>query len=171
MLRVLQVVLALLIAMFALTFIPFLFGKRAPADGKGERFGDQVHAHLRAGDPAPYYNTDPPTSGPHQPERAAWGAHDPAPPDTLLVHNLEDGGVILWYRPRSPEENDATVNGLKEAAEGYRDVVIAPRDTLETPFALTAWTRLERLDTLDVARIRASLEAYEGVDHHLRGAS
>lgn len=136
----------------------------------GERFRSLGNAHI--GEAAtPSYNSNPPTSGPHLPYTAGWGSYTEVQPDPLLVHNMEDAGVILWYRAGTPEENQAEVARLEEAydARRYRRVVIAPREGMETRYAVTAWQRLETFNTVDSARINAFMEAYEGIDHHPAG--
>lgn len=135
----------------------------------GERFRSQGNAHIGEGAALPNYNSDPPTSGPHYPNITGWGSYDEVLPDPLLVHNLEDGGVILWYRLGTPEENEANIAALEQVARGYRRVVIAPRENLSSPYVLTAWTRLQRFDEIDETGMRAFLEAYEGLDHHAPG--
>jgi len=134
----------------------------------GERFPSQGNAHISEGAPRPDYNSNPPTSGPHYPNLAGWGSYDYELPDPLLVHNLEDGGVILWYKSGTPEENRANIEALEAAFDAgrYRRVVIAPRSDLETNYAMTAWQRLDTFDEIDPERIEAFLEAFEGIDHH-----
>ena len=135
----------------------------------GESFRSQGNAHIGETAAHPGYNSNPPTSGWHTPGLTSWGSYDSLMPDEPLVHNLEDGGVILWYAYGTPEENEQNIQKLEAISSGYRRVVIAPRENMETPYALTAWTRLERFDTLDEAGMRAFLEAYEGIDHHVAG--
>ena len=74
------------------------------------------------------YNSDPPTSGWHTPELNSWGSYDYVIPDERLVHNMEDGGVVLWYSYGPPEENTRRINDLENVARGYRRVIIVPRD-------------------------------------------
>ena len=136
----------------------------------GEKFRSLGNAHIGE-DAVPTYNSNPPTSGPHLPYTAGWGAYTEIQPDPLLVHNLEDAGVILWYKSGTPAENQAQVDRLENAydARRYRRVVIAPRKDLSARYALTAWGRLETFDELDPAQINAFMEAYEGLDHHPAG--
>lgn len=135
----------------------------------GERVRSQGNAHIGERATLPNYNSDPPTSGPHYGNTTGWGSYAEVLPDPLLIHNLEDGGVILWYRLGTPEENGASIAALEQVARGYRQVIIAPRESLDSPYVLTAWTRLQRFEEVDEAGMRAFLEAYEGVDHHLPG--
>ena len=136
----------------------------------GERFRSLGNAHI--GEEAePRYNSNPPTSGPHLSYTAGWGSYTEPQRDAELVHNLEDAGIVLWYRAGTPAENQAEVERLEAAydARRYRRVVIAPREELPTRYAMTAWQRLETFDEIDPARVDAFMEAYEGIDHHPAG--
>jgi hypothetical protein len=59
---------------------------------------------------------------------ARWGSYDYVLPDELLVHNMEDGGVVLWYTMGTPEENEAHIRKLEDAARGFEKVIIVPRE-------------------------------------------
>jgi Protein of unknown function (DUF3105) len=100
------------------------------------------------------YNTNPPTSGPHNPVWILWGMYD-EPVDRLRsVHNLEHGGIVIQYGPNVP---NGTVESLSDF---YRDdpngVVIAPLRSLGNKISLAAWT-------FDLARL--SERGYEGEGH------
>ena len=135
----------------------------------GERFASQGNVHVSLGTATPAYNSDPPTSGWHTPDLAAWGSYVEPPPDQKLLHNMEDGGVVLWYAAGTPEANEAHVAALEDVVAGrYPRVVIAPREGMPTTYAATAWQRLARFEQLDVAAMQAFLAAYHGLDHHPR---
>lgn len=133
----------------------------------GERFRSQGNAHVALGTATPAYNSDPPTSGWHTPELAPWGSSVTIQPDQRLVHNMEDGGVILWYRHGTPEENAAQVALLEQVVEGrYGRTVITPRADLQAPYVLTAWTRMQTFEEIDAEGMAAFIAAYHGLDHH-----
>src|SRR5262245_3874515 len=112
------------------------------------------------------YNSDPPTSGPHLPYIAHWGVHTRPIARELQVHNLEDGGVVMNYRPQCADQVQA---GLRAIVESYPDhVILAPYPGLDQCIALTAWTRIEKMDQFDERRVRRFIEAYRGIDHHPR---
>jgi len=139
------------------------------ATAPGERFASQGNVHVALGTSTPGYNSDPPTSGWHTPDLAAWGAYVEPQPDERLLHNMEDGGVVLWYEAGTPEENEAHVAALEEVVAGrYSRFVIAPRADMPTPYAMTAWQRLERFEAIDAVAMQAFLAAYHGRDHHPR---
>jgi hypothetical protein len=112
------------------------------------------------------YNSDPPTSGPHLGYIAPWGIHTRPIPRELQLHNLEDGGVAVNYKP---ECADRVLEPLKAIVSRYKDhVVLAPYPGLERCIVLTAWTRIDRLDDVDERRVVRFIDAYRGIDHHKR---
>jgi Protein of unknown function (DUF3105) len=114
------------------------------------------------------YNTRPPTSGPHLESLARWGIHSQPIPDELQVHNLEDGGVLVQYNCRECEE---LVAKLRAIVSRFPDrVILAPYPHMDTRIALTAWGRIDTLETFDEQRIVRFIEAYRGIDHHLRSS-
>lgn len=160
------------IGIVALIAIPIVLNVVRQSNLPGERFPSQGNTHVRLGAETPAYNSNPPTSGWHTSDLAGWGAYlpdDDVPSDQRLVHNMEDGGVILWYRPGDDREPAEQVAALQEVAGSYRRTVIVPREDMPTTYALTAWQRLQRFDDLDREAMRAFLQAYEGIDHHPGG--
>jgi len=150
----------------ALVVLQVTLNAVAEARLPGERFRSQGNVHVSLGANTPAYNSDPPTSGWHTAELAPWGAHFEVQHDQRLLHNMEDGGVVLWYPLGTPEENAAHVAALEDVARGYARVVIAPREGMPTPYALTAWQRLQRFDAVDLEGMRAFIAAYHGIDNH-----
>ncbi len=133
----------------------------------GEFVRSLGNAHVPTADtPHQPYNSDPPTSGPHLPHIAPWGVHTRPIPKELQVHNLEDGGVVVNYRPECATQ---VLEPLKIIVGRYPDhVVLAPYPGLDRCIALTAWTRIDKLDTVDDGRITRFIDAYRGIDHHSR---
>jgi len=120
--------------------------------------------HIGEKESTPEYSTDPPTSGPHLQRVAEWGIRSDPVSKVEMVHNLEDGGVVISYRP---DLDKATVDQLAKLADSYdTDVLMAPYLDLSHPIVLTAWRRIDRLDQLDEGRIRSFVDAYRGMDHH-----
>lgn len=150
----------------ALIAVPIVISTSRQTSLPGEAFPGQGNTHIADGDTSADYNSNPPTSGPHWEAMANWGSYDFVVPDRVLLHNLEDGGVILWYALGSSEENQERIRQLEEIARGFERVIIAPREGLESPFAATAWERRQLFESVDQAEMRAFIEAFEGVDHH-----
>jgi hypothetical protein len=111
------------------------------------------------------YETRPPTSGPHYPQLARWGIHDEPIANELQVHNLEDGGVMVQYN--CPTGCEELVTQLESVVSRYHEnVILAPYPDMEARIALTAWRRLDTLETFDEQRIVNFIEAYKGRDNH-----
>ena len=142
------------------------FAYRAAADLPGEKFPDLGNLHIQtATDPHERYNSDPPTSGPHLPYIAPWGVHTRPIPPPLQVHNLEDGGVMVQYNCTCPE----LIEQLRGVVSRYEKfVILAPYPEMKSRIALTAWTRLDRLEEFDEKRIVRFIDSYRGIDHHKR---
>ena len=84
------------------------------------------------------WNTDPPTSGPHNELPAVYGFYEDPVPLAQTIHNLEHGAIVIHYGPDVP---DADVQALRTF---YNDdpngLLVAPLPKLGTKIALTAWT-------------------------------
>jgi len=140
---------------------------RARGPSAGEFVPSLGNDHIPTSEtPHVAYNSDPPTSGPHLPHIAPWGVHTRPIAKELQVHNLEDGGVVVSYKPQCADRVQA---GLRTLVERYpAQVVLAPYPGLDRCIALTAWTRIDKLDELDERRVVRFIDAYRGIDHHAR---
>jgi hypothetical protein len=85
------------------------------------------------------YDTNPPTSGRHYQEPAPDGAYGDAPQDEQLVHNLEHGRVIVWFKPGLPEGERADLRALFD--EDSYQMVMVPRQDMPYAVAASAWNR------------------------------
>lgn len=110
------------------------------------------------------YNSDPPTSGKHVEYVANWGVHKEPVPKEVLVHNLEDGGVVIYYNKNTDR---ATVEKLEKLVNKYRyHVLLTPYPEMENTITLTAWGRIDKLNQFDDERIDKFIQTFKGVDHH-----
>jgi hypothetical protein len=127
-------------------FIVFLVTRPPPAIlSEVETFGDQGAIHLDPSSPAPTYNSDPPTSGPHSPTAYACGIYRQPVPDINQVHDLEHGVVVIQYDPTLPvEQRDVLEDYARDAGT---HVIVAPRAGMDSPIVLTAWTKRLALST------------------------
>jgi Protein of unknown function (DUF3105) len=87
------------------------------------------------------YKTAPPTSGPHNPVPAHDGAYLKSPGNEHLVHALEHGRVIYWFKPTTPV---AIRGDLKALYDEDKPLVVLTPDTAPFPYqvAATAWGKL-----------------------------
>jgi hypothetical protein len=128
------------------------------------------------------YNTTPPTSGPHYGALAEWGVYREPIPYQVLLHNLEDGGVVIYYQ--CPGGCDALVEQLTTIVDAYLGrnlrVVLAPNvpgwsngvtghTDMEAAIAVTAWNRILKMDEVNEEQIRAFIQRYQGIDNHQAG--
>ena len=98
------------------------------------------------------------------PQVPPWGISPTQIRDELLVHALEDKGVVVSY---DPNIDAATLAKLAGVVQGYdNEVILAPYKGLSNPIVVTAWTRIQRFDAFDEAGMRRFIDAYKGIDHH-----
>ena len=85
------------------------------------------------------YNSFPPSSGPHYAQPAPWGIYPDSIKQTILVHNLEHGGIVIQYG------NGVSKDDVQKLQSFYQDdpsgLVVAPYDKLGNKIARD---RLER---------------------------
>ena len=119
--------------------------------GQEVRSAGGVHIDDGTPPPAGSYTSVPATSGPHWETPAQWGVYPTALPEAQVVHNLEHGGIVIWYdRDRV---GDAVVEDLTSFVRGqvsgsrYK-FILSPwdGDDFGHGVAVTAWTRLLYLD-------------------------
>ena len=135
----------------------------------------QGTSHIGKGDAHPAYNTKPATSGPHWniggEGPVAWGIHKEPIPDEGLVHNLEHGGIGIHYNCRDCPDLVAQLEDFYNTYTadpanrlplypGSTKLVVAPYYDMPTRIALTAWGRIDTLDSFDPERIKRFVDAY-----------
>src|SRR3989344_9692357 len=65
----------------------------------GKKVEEMKSSHIALEDVHEPYNSNPPTSGPHTGNDVAGaGIKDDVIADELVVHSLEHGAAVLWYR-------------------------------------------------------------------------
>ncbi len=133
----------------------------------GEAVPGMGNLHLQSLDqPHAAYNSSPPTSGPHielHAERQV--SREPVAPE-IQVHELEHGGIFINYNCAAYDGDcDTLINELAEIATARQGVFVAPYEDMESAIALTAWERIDRLDSVDRERISAFIDAYIGINH------
>lgn len=112
------------------------------------------------------YNSNPPTSGPHDEVWTKPGIYEEPQGDGHLVHSLEHGYVIVSYNcslQKSKIKNQSSkvgtasaqmdedclsfVEKLKQSIKKDKfKLVLVPRINLDTDFAQTAWTRIDKFN-------------------------
>jgi len=135
---------------------------QAVRPGIGDVIPIMSTSHIAVDSDPGKYNSDPPTSGLHYPAEAQAGFHETNNyqyPAGYLVHNLEHGYVIFWYKCAGLSAS--TCNDLKSQIKTVMNevnntkVIAYPWDSLDVPVAMTSWGRLLKMTTFDAAQARA----------------
>lgn len=113
----------------------------------GEKMPDMGGQHVARGVAHLAYNSNPPTSGPHWTDVAGGGIKDEIVPDELVLHSMEHGAAVVWYRE---DLDQSEIDRIKEAfsASSGKKIMLARKD-LDVPVALTSWGYLLKLNTID----------------------
>jgi Protein of unknown function (DUF3105) len=101
--------------------------------------GTGVATHTRDPKTKIKYRTNPPTSGRHYQQPAQDGVYGQAPPDEVLVHNLEHGRVVIWAKPTLSQDQRASLRALVD--EDPYQMVLVPRAKMPYEVAASAWNR------------------------------
>lgn len=94
------------------------------------------------------YETDPPTSGAHEPTFSEDGiyASENTPPIGMLVHTLEHGRINIQYKPGTPPATIEKIEALgteelRFGREAYHTLVYQNPTGMDAAVAATAWTQ------------------------------
>lgn len=142
-----------------------IFGDGTP-DGPGLSVENAGTGHIAPGEEHPAYTSVPATSGQHYGAPLApvrWGVHSTPLLPEEYVHNLEHGGIGIFYD--CPDGCDALVGQLTDVVEkaigNNGKVLVAPHSETGATISLTAWTFLDQFETFDEDRISAFVNAHE----------
>jgi hypothetical protein len=121
-------------------------------------FGEHSDRQFTAAD----YDTNPPSSGDHNPVPLEAGHFytDP-PPLGAAVHLLEHGAVIGWTNDLSAEDQKAVEEAFNDVfKDGYYQVATVENSEMDVPFALSAWGALQKCTEVDASVIRPFVEEW-----------
>lgn len=108
------------------------------------------------------YNTDYPTTGPHDPNPLPPGFYTDEQPPDRLVHSLEHGIIVIYY----DEPGSEVVDRLREWTDLYggpwSGVLVTKMPGQGEEIVLTAWRRTLRQPTFDPAVAAAFVDLYRG---------
>jgi hypothetical protein len=96
-------------------------------------------AHSTSLDEHIKYRTNPPTDGKHYFDPPSDGAYDNPPQDEQLLHNLEHGRVIVWFKRSLAKNVRADLKAFFD--EDPYQMVMAPREKMPYQIAASAWNR------------------------------
>ena len=134
----------------------------------GKEVADQGREHVPQAEWEKFkYNSSPPTSGPHDKVWTKSGVYTKPQGDGHLVHSLEHGYVVISHNCEMTNSKIKTQNSkigtesaqtnktCLEFADRLKErvkkdawkLILVPRETLDTNFALTGWRRIDKFNT------------------------
>jgi hypothetical protein len=122
----------------------------------GEKMADEGAGHVARGQAHAAYKSNPPTSGPHWADVAGAGIKDEPVPDELVLHSMEHGAVVVWYRKGLAQNYIDKITEAFNSASGKK-MMLARKD-LDVPVALTSWGYLLKLESIDGEKIKEFIE-------------
>ncbi|PIQ68045.1 MAG: hypothetical protein COV91_06215 [Candidatus Taylorbacteria bacterium CG11_big_fil_rev_8_21_14_0_20_46_11] len=123
----------------------------------GEKIPDLGSIHVDRGEAHPEYNSNPPTSGWHFGDGVAGPGVKTSPvPDELVLHSMEHGAVVVWYREGLEQSEVDKVTRAFNVSSGKK--ILLSRKDLDVPVALTSWNYLLKLETIDEQKIQEFIE-------------
>jgi hypothetical protein len=154
-----------------------------PDPSLGVQHPDSGNAHVAVGTTcrspqapcgADPYSSLPATSGPHwDPSGIAnWGVYSTPQNESQLVHNLEHGGIVIWYDPNrlAAEGVEALSQYVTRQNEsgvsGRYKFILTPwggEDELPSAVVATSWRWLLELDEADTGAIEAFASEHYGI--------
>ena len=106
----------------------------------------------------PNFEVNPPAGGDHTPEYAAAGIYEgDVPPDGPLVHAMEHGFIVLWYRAGDAEAKAGAEALGREFSE---ETLVVPRGGLDVAVAATAWHRRLLCPSVEDEPLAAFIRGY-----------
>jgi len=131
--------------------------EKASISQLGEKVEVMASPHVEEGSPHAPYNSNPPTSGPHIGNKVAGsGIKDKQIADEIVVHSLEHGAVVVWYREGLEQSEVDKIKLAFNSSSGKK--IMMPRKDLEVPLALVSWGYILKLNTIDQEKIKEFIE-------------
>ena len=166
--RILAIGGILLLGLVILVLVLLFSGGGGDPSVIGVRQVDAGRTHIDEGTQGSGYTSVPGTSGQHwnsADSPGPWGVYSNAQPQERLIHNMEHGGVVIWYQPAqlSTAELAALTQFVQQQITTERfKVILTPWSGTDFahPIALTAWDWLLYLDTADLDTVRAFIDAH-----------
>lgn len=156
----------------AILLVVVLFGSGGTTDpgSTGVRQTDAGGTHITDGTQGSGYTSVPATSGQHWNSATSpgpWGVYPTAQPQERMIHNLEHGGIVIWYQPAllAAEDLTALTQFVQQQITTERfKMILVPWSGADFghPIAVTAWNWLLYLDTADLDKVRAFTDAHYG---------
>lgn len=130
--------------------------------GPVEEPEEQGADHIDVGTQHPPYSSNPPTSGPHYATPADAAFYTTAIEAETVVHNLEHGQIVFWYRPDASQELIDQVESIVRQ-ESLASLGV-PWPQIEEPYnvVLTAWGALQQCERVSQKVVDDFREEFQG---------
>lgn len=144
----------------ALTFEP------STAAGAGamaaiETFPDQGRTHVNPGQTV-NYDSDFPTSGPHDPTPVLPGVYNQEQRLEELVHAIEHGNIVVYYDQPGQVAMDTLTAWASDFPGAWDGLVVVPKAGLGKEIVLTAWTKKLILPEFEPQAAATFIDTYRG---------
>ena len=154
-----------------------------PNPDAGVRITDDGQTHVSDGvscraDPASCevngdpYSSLPATSGPHWGSPTNWGVYSTPQNESQVPHNLEHGGIVIWYDPEAVDEEGVealsqyVTTQVSSGISGRFKFILSPwggDEPLPSPVVATAWNWMLELEEADTSAIDAFAREHYGI--------
>ena len=125
------------------------------------RHDDEGGGHLALGESV-RYQSDPPTSGIHDPRWIDPGVHRRVQSRERLVHSLEHGMIVIYYDRPTADALATLADWAGLYGAPWSGIVLAPKPGLDTAIILAAWRKTLSLDPFEPDAAAAFIDAYRG---------
>ncbi|SCZ06898.1 Protein of unknown function [Paenibacillus polysaccharolyticus] len=108
------------------------------------------------------YEMKIPTSGPHNPHDIQFGFYTDFPGYPYLVHNMEHGDIIIYYRENASDELKEHLQYLAKFRQAGSGILAVPNKDIPdgSEIVVTAWTKTMKLDKFDDAKVGTFIHRY-----------
>jgi hypothetical protein len=154
-----------------------------PDPSVGTQHPDNGNAHVAVGTTcrsaqspcgANPYSSTPGTSGPHWDASglANWGVYTTPQNESQVIHNLEHGGIVIWYDPDAIDADGVdelsryVTSQVSSGISGRFKFILSPwsgTDELPAPIVTTAWRWTLEMDEVDTGAIDAFAREHYGI--------
>jgi hypothetical protein len=145
-----------------------------PPQNVGTQQANDGSEHVRDGTTIPPadrpWSSTPGTSGVHWDSPTSWGVYSTPQPEEQLIHNLEHGGIVIWYEPDTLDADqvaelaDHVNRQTSSGISGRYKYILSPWEgpDFEKSIAVTAWRQVLYLDEVDLDAIEEFARAHYG---------
>lgn len=126
-----------------------------------QTFPDQGQAHVSPGQ-AVNYDSDFPTSGPHDPNPVLPGVYTQEQRLEELVHSIEHGNIVIYVDQPGQAAMDTLTAWASDFPGLWDGLVVVPKAGLGKEVVLTAWTKKLILPEFEPEAAATFIDTYRG---------